>query len=171
MSETTVISYVPDPRTLFSGKSHFSRVCDALAEFVDNSIQACRDNLHSRNIHVTVDLNYYDDSPSFITIVDDGKGMTTSDIKTFATYAWAQEARGLEAAPIYNTSSISKFGVGAKEAGFFLGDRIHLLSKPRLSDGVHDKVLDFALDETEIKQRSDSTQDVSVHGNYIRIVH
>jgi hypothetical protein len=132
---------------------------------VDNSIQACRDNETSRNIEVSLELNFYDESPSFITVVDNGVGMTTDAIKTFATYAYGQEARA-DAVSSSNTSNISKFGVGAKQAGFYLGERIHLVTRPRGRDP--NQIMDFVMSEEAFQQRFEA-QDSLVYTDNINI--
>jgi hypothetical protein len=128
-------------------------VSDAIAEFVDNSIQACRDNTESRKIEVSLELS--DDSPCFITVIDDGVGMNADAIKTFATFAYGQEAR-TDAVSSSNTSNISKFGVGAKQAGFYLGDRIHVVTRPRGSDPTKNQIMDFVMSVEGFKQRHEA---------------
>jgi HSP90 family molecular chaperone len=140
----------------------FAGVSDALAEFVDNSIQACqkRKEKEKRDIQVSLDLNYLVNKDSYITICDNGQGMTVEDLTHFATYSFTREARGYapSAATTSNASNISKFGVGAKQGGFFLGDRIHVITK---SDASED-VLEISLDEQNFNDRFLKEEDVSL---------
>jgi len=71
--ETVAFDHTPHYKTICDKKSHFSRISDALAEFVDNSVQACRDNIEKRiNISfVTTKSKSIDDS-TYITIADNG---------------------------------------------------------------------------------------------------
>ena len=72
--ETIAFDHTPHYKTLCDKKSHFSRVSDALAEFVDNSIQACQDC--SEKI---IDINCYfsknkgSSTSSYVVISDNGK--------------------------------------------------------------------------------------------------
>ena len=66
-------------------------------------------------------------------IFDNGCGMDGDGLRDFATYSLDQETRGNRASAS-NKSFISKFGVGAKQAGFFLGDSIQVFTKQLNSD-------------------------------------
>ena len=127
------ITYTPHHKTLTeAGNSHFHRVVDALAEFVDNSIQAS-DNEKQRHVHVSFFLNNLD---GFLTISDNGVGMTSDTIKQFATYALDRETRSMQST---GRAGIGRFGVGAKQAGFYLGNRIRVITKCK----DNEKVMEF----------------------------
>jgi hypothetical protein len=167
------IDFQPHPHTLTeSGKSHFSSelffafrdFCfsaysiiigpvDALAEFVDNSIQACRDVRSEKRISVT----FFEEpstktSSSFLMVCDNGQGLNPSEIQQFATFSLDQETRGVAPSETdlqRDTSYISKFGVGSKQAGFYLGDRITLLTKKANKPEIHK----FSLDRSKLNSR------------------
>ena len=149
-------SFVPNYKTLVSaGHSHFSRVADALAEFIDNSIQACQGQKDIRKIDLGLDLNFHGDAESYISILDNGEGMNAKTLADFAVYGLDKESRGLNPSSEI-ASNISKFGVGAKQAGFYLGTRIHVLTTTSGSS----KILELILDKNEIEERSYNDEDV-----------
>jgi hypothetical protein len=130
-------------------------VPDAIAEFIDNSLQATQNNVERRTIQISFDLNFYSGS-SYLTICDNGRGMSESEIMRFARYCDQKE---YEDDSSQNPTNISKFGVGSKEAGFYLADRLHVLTKCQESDEVIELVLDES--EMEEKQRT-NPQNVSL---------
>jgi hypothetical protein len=174
-SNAQSFSYVPHYRTLTkSGQSHFSSlishfllfvspclaptslfigVPDAIGEFVDNSLQATQDNLLQRNIQIHLDLNFYSGS-SYLIIADDGKGMTVEELKRFARYSDAKEYSSNSQE---NPTNISMFGVGSKEAGFYLGERLHVVTN---SSQLNDKYLELVLDENEMEQKYRNEENV-----------
>lgn len=113
---------------------------DALAEFVDNSIQYHSD----RPCEISISLQLagrYSTGSSYIVISDNGRGMTVSAIKAFATFALDQRARDLTPSVGDTGRFISKFGVGAKQAGFYLGKNINIFTKSEASN----KLLNFVM--------------------------
>ena len=76
---TIEFDHTPHFNTLCDKKSHFSRVSDALAEFIDNSIQACRGKL-DRKIQVDCFLSSSSscNSRSYLVISDNGKWLCWS---------------------------------------------------------------------------------------------
>lgn len=108
---TTIVDQTPHYATLTESGRVFTRVADAIAELCDNAIQATHKNLKTMKIEVNL-IN------SFLVVTDNGIGMDEEGFQIFGTYALGQHDRGLTADCV---SSISKFGVGAKEAAFYLG--------------------------------------------------
>lgn len=156
----TGVSFNPHYGTMTeTGKSHFARSADGLSEFIDNSIQACREVKDSRTIEIGVYFNDLDNS-GYMVIADNGKGMDLKTVSEFATYALDRKTRGFE---VTDDTSISKFGVGAKQAGFYLGTRMRVVTKESGIDDVHELILD----EKEFKSRFDQGLDVYV-GNIDR---
>ena len=125
-------------------------VPDAIAEFIDNSLQATQHNSERRTIRIYLDLNFYSGS-SYLAICDNGRGMNERDIMRFARYCDPKE---YEDDAAQNPTNISRFGVGSKEAGFFLGDRLHVLTKSQELDEAIELVLDES--EMEEKQRTNA---------------
>jgi hypothetical protein len=123
--------------------------------FIDNSIEASQGNADARNIELGLDLNYNGDAESYISILDNGEGMDRDTLSDFAVYSLDKESRGLKPAN-ENASNISKFGVGAKQAGFYLGSRIHVLT----STAGSSIVLELTLDRDVIEKRFHNKEDV-----------
>jgi len=70
--ETISFDHTPHYKTLCDKKSHFTRISDSLAEFVDNSIQACS-HYDEKKININVYLSSIDNGSSFLVISDNGK--------------------------------------------------------------------------------------------------
>jgi hypothetical protein len=86
-------------------------------------------------------------------ILDNGGGMDIEDLRVFATYSLDQESRSTFSAPEKTDSTfISKFGVGAKEAGFYLGKRMRIITR-KSSKPSSKSVLDYVMDEDVYKSR------------------
>ena len=68
--ESITFDHTPHYKTLCGKQSHFSRISDAFAEFIDNSIQACKD---CRNKQICLDLVLSKNSSrSYLLISDSG---------------------------------------------------------------------------------------------------
>ena len=131
---------------------------DALCEFVDNSIQATQDpNLcPSRD----VDVHFVNDKDRGYSVIrDNGCGMTQEQLEIFARYSYSKELRNRSGsthlAEKTSVSNISKYGVGAKQAGFFLGHRLHVITKTAGSSSV----LEFMMCPDEMKERFRNNED------------
>ena len=99
-------------------------------------------------------------------IYDNGDGMDENSVINFATNSLNNEKRKIVAEKKNQTLTnqteerhvddnfLSKFGVGAKQAGFFLGDRIRLITKKRNSiDPVDQSVKEFVMDKNEMDRK------------------
>ncbi len=156
MEDQEEISFQPHYHTMtMAGNSHFLRVADALAEIIDNSIQACEGVEDIKEVHVKLFLQKYGSS-NFAVVMDNGCGMDKDTLQEFATYSLDRATRN-RATGIEKRSFISKFGVGAKQAGFFLGERIRVLTKLATDDDV---VREFVLDSLEFESRYRNNEDV-----------
>ena len=151
------ITYVPHHNTLTaSGRSHFSRIADGLAEFIDNSIQACSSDISPLQ---KIDIRFFFvGDAGYAVVSDSGKGMNLDNLKAFATYSLDQETRGFRAQGGEHTF-ISKFGVGAKQAGFFLGDRIRVITKAAAVESSSE-VMELILDRAEFEARFQAGEEV-----------
>lgn len=136
---------------------------DALAEFIDNSIQACRGVKDHRKIKITLFISTRSAFPSFMVIMDNGCGMEVKTIKEFATFSLDQETRN-NVAQENDKSFIGKFGVGAKQAGFYLGTRIKLFTKTNNESNM----LTFSLDSDDLQRRY--SEQISVYEGTVRKV-
>eukprot|EP00045_Choanoeca_perplexa_P016946 m.235683 g.235683 ORF g.235683 m.235683 type:complete len:2076 (-) comp17408_c0_seq1:166-6393(-) len=131
----------------------------ALAEFIDNSLMATR-GIKDREILIRVFKSDRHDakSPYSILIADNGTGMDLQDVSDWARYHNTYERRKDRKAPLSNpdhllhrylNSYISFFGVGAKQAGFYLGSTLRMISRKEGSD----KVLEIALSKDAYEER------------------
>ena len=138
-NSVTRIDHTPNFRTLTEGGRVFNRLADACAEFCDNSIQATRHNEVGANRTIVISLRLDKADNSYFSIIDNGIGMDEKGLQEFGTYALNQESRGNRAD---SSSFISKFGVGAKEAGFYIGNKIHVITSPKGSFDVKEMKMD-----------------------------
>ena len=97
--------------------------------------------------------------------------MNDFDLRNFATHSLDQESRQFvqgqrnsQPEPVSKTACLSKFGVGAKQAGFFLGDRLRVLTLKKqgsasLSDtaSTEKSVCEFCLDREEERRKFERT--------------
>ncbi len=160
LHEKEQLNYTPHFATLTeTGQANFSRLSDAIAEFLDNALSACSMNAGNRTIYVSVCLN--DDNINEITIRDNGQGMTREGIHAFATYFLTQAERDQTPSEMQLAESkpgqfLGKYGVGAMQAGFFIGSRIELHTKS--SSDSH--VLQFSMDERIYRERQSRGDEV-----------
>eukprot|EP01039_Chlorochromonas_danica_P002706 gene2706-2956_t len=140
------IQYEPHYKSVTEqGRHHFNRHADALAELIDNSIQFSKDVNNSM-----ISISTHQNSPSnFVVVADNGCGMDVDDIKAFATFALDRKTRNISPTDESDHHYISKFGVGAKQAGFYLGHSISIISKSASSPHV----LYFTMDESTFEDR------------------
>lgn len=128
-------------------------MADALAEFVDNAIQACCGVKPTREIKIG--LYFAAGASNYAAIFDNGCGMDVQKLQEFATYSLDQDTRNNNIRPLGSEESISMFGVGAKQAGFYLGSRIKVITKSE-----NNQVMVFELDALAFKQRSENHENV-----------
>jgi structural maintenance of chromosomes flexible hinge domain-containing protein 1 len=128
----------------------------ALAEFIDNSLQATNEE-PSRKIDIilaTERSSSKGESCKYIVVLDNGCGMDLKELQEFATYSLDQVTKGKELKS--GKSMISKFGVGAKNAGFYLGEKLCVITKKKQSTKVLELVLDKkGMDEKYREGRAD----------------
>jgi hypothetical protein len=173
--DTTIIDidFTPHYHAITNaGKSQFARIADAIAELIDNSIQACSFNKPSEKRIVNVSCfvgktvrsvsQFKSQAPTtsgnegFLCVTDNGIGMDEKGLREFAVYSLDQETRGRAPNEADKHSFISKFGVGAKQAGFFLGKSIRVLSKMASAD----KVCELYLDQSKFRERYEAEENV-----------
>uniref|UniRef100_T1ITP1 SMC hinge domain-containing protein n=1 Tax=Strigamia maritima TaxID=126957 RepID=T1ITP1_STRMM len=106
----------------------------ALAELIDNSLAATASNSGPRNIEIRLMLE--DGDKSTIFVIDNGNGMSSRQLNNWAIYRLSKFSRKgeakrsntetdddqLRAVPRSLNSEISYFGVGGKQAIFFIGN-------------------------------------------------
>ncbi|XP_038051940.1 structural maintenance of chromosomes flexible hinge domain-containing protein 1-like [Patiria miniata] len=142
----------------------------ALAELIDNSLTATSDNLGPRSIELRLFLDESGDK-SMICVIDNGKGMTSRQLNNWAIYRLSKFIRKEkkpkqneddedgrpntptnESVPRSLTSDISYFGVGGKQAIFFIGQGTRMITKPKDSRDVHE--LTISKEEFERREKN-----------------
>ncbi|KAK9820414.1 hypothetical protein WJX72_010046 [[Myrmecia] bisecta] len=167
------ISFSPHPKTLthagdyeyFAAQGHHP-FASALAELVDNALRATRNN-GSTGRRICVVLATDKTGQGLISVLDNGSGMTVPELNQWAVMNLSMEDRGLQpaagnsdargnAADRFLTSDLSFFGVGSKNAAFFMGKSIKIVTKPAASQYVHELCIVAA----ELEQRYKNSQAV-----------
>eukprot|EP00057_Strongylocentrotus_purpuratus_P019491 XP_011673965.1 PREDICTED: structural maintenance of chromosomes flexible hinge domain-containing protein 1 [Strongylocentrotus purpuratus] len=134
----------------------------AIAELIDNSLSATVNNVGPRNIEIRLYLDETGDK-SMVCVLDNGKGMTTRELNNWAIYRLSkfnrkQENNSNEDAHVPRSlnSDISFFGVGGKQAAFFIGDSVRMISKPKYSKDVHE----MTVSKEEFERREKNKEDI-----------
>ena len=155
-----------------SGEAHFSEMSHAVAELVDNSVEALVDESQARRVDVMVYLDRRDvqssgsesdGSGSFLVVFDNGCGMDEATTEDFSRYAYNKRDRGFTVPATSSVASssgvnISRYGVGATDAGLYLGNRMRLLTKTKNTDVVIELVMDSMSMHTAAKAKDWSQQ-------------
>ncbi len=84
--------------------------------------------------------------------------MSVKELKYFATHSLNHDSRDVLEKNNLNAASskkslLSKFGVGAKQAGFYLGERLRVITLQKDSVASKDAVKEFCLDELELDEK------------------
>ncbi|GLC56261.1 hypothetical protein PLESTB_001085700 [Pleodorina starrii] len=159
------ISFVPHPKTLtmagdyeyFSARGHHP-FAFALAELVDNSLRATKARPPTdagaasadkpRVITVSLIVNERG-TAGLIRVQDNGRGMTPKELGEWAVMNLSMEDRGLlpsagqraseqAGGGRYLSGDLSFFGVGSKNAAFFMGSTVKLATRQAGSEYVHE---------------------------------
>uniref|UniRef100_A0A7N8XT20 Structural maintenance of chromosomes flexible hinge domain containing 1 n=1 Tax=Mastacembelus armatus TaxID=205130 RepID=A0A7N8XT20_9TELE len=136
----------------------------ALAELVDNALSATAKNTGMRSIEIRMLFDETLGKPAVV-VLDNGCGMTSKQLKNWAVYrlskftrknsSFASQQEGyVRPDPVAHSlnSDISYFGVGGKQAVFYIGDSTRMISKAVLSPDVHELVL--SKDDFERKEKN-----------------
>ena len=154
------VSFVPHPKTMtMAGEWEYFAAGSqhpfpfAIAELIDNSLRATRGNAAARHIVVSLVTSSAADA-GVLAVWDNGCGMTLRQLSEWAVMNLTMEDRGIqpqEAARPRQTqaavsakqlcSDLSYFGVGSKNAAFFMGRSIQLISKSADNVLVHELTL------------------------------
>ncbi|XP_065609251.1 structural maintenance of chromosomes flexible hinge domain-containing protein 1 isoform X2 [Cyrtonyx montezumae] len=124
----------------------------ALAELIDNSLSATSRNTDIRSIQIKLLFDDSNGKPA-VAVIDNGRGMTSKQLNNWAVYRLSKFTRQgdfesdhsgyVRPLPVPRSlnSDISYFGVGGKQAVFFVGQSARMISKPAGSQDVHELVL------------------------------
>ncbi|KAK2886592.1 hypothetical protein Q8A73_020538 [Channa argus] len=139
----------------------------AIAELVDNSLSATAKNREMRRIEIRMFFDETLGKPAMI-VLDNGHGMTPKHLNNWAVYRLSKFIRGdskcesnqegyvrPDDVPRSLNSDISYFGVGGKQAVFYIGTSVRMISKPLGSPDVHELVLSKEEFEKKEKNKED----------------
>uniref|UniRef100_UPI0020228646 structural maintenance of chromosomes flexible hinge domain-containing protein 1 n=1 Tax=Myodes glareolus TaxID=447135 RepID=UPI0020228646 len=145
----------------------------ALAELIDNSLSATSRNVGVRKIQIKLLFDETQGKPA-VAVVDNGRGMTSKQLNNWAVYRLSKFTRQgdfesdhsgyVRPVPVPRSlnSDISYFGVGGKQAVFFVGQSARMISKPADSQDVHELVL--SKEDFEKKEKNKE----AIYSGYIR---
>ncbi|XP_034339895.1 structural maintenance of chromosomes flexible hinge domain-containing protein 1 [Arvicanthis niloticus] len=145
----------------------------ALAELIDNSLSATSRNVGVRRIQIKLLFDETQGKPA-VAVVDNGRGMTSKQLNNWAVYRLSKFTRQgdfesdhsgyVRPVPVPRSlnSDISYFGVGGKQAVFFVGQSARMISKPIDSKDVHELVL--SKEDFEKKEKNKE----AIYSGYIR---
>jgi structural maintenance of chromosomes flexible hinge domain-containing protein 1 len=151
------VSFVPHPKTMtMAGEWEYYAAGSqhpfpyAVAELIDNSLRATRSNTTSRHIVVSLVTNSHS-SEGIVSVWDNGCGMSLRQLNEWAVMNLTMEDRGMKpqgelrsretqskAITKQLCSDLSYFGVGSKNAAFFMGRNITISSKSNDNVLVHE---------------------------------
>lgn len=146
----------------------------AFAELIDNALSATSKVTGLRSIDIRLLFDESLGRPAVV-ILDNGCGMTSKQLNNWAVYRlskYTRESSSLssdnsqyirpEPVPRSLNSDISYFGVGGKQAVFYIGQSTRMITKPVGSPDVHELVL--SKEEFERKERNNE----EIYSGYIR---
>ncbi|XP_045903847.1 structural maintenance of chromosomes flexible hinge domain-containing protein 1 isoform X2 [Micropterus dolomieu] len=156
VATTENINFVPHYDTLIQGGMYEYYATEgrnslpyALAELIDNSLSATAKSTGMRTIEIRLLFDETLGKPAVI-VLDNGCGMTPKQLKNWAVYRLSKFSRKgseqeeyirPEPVPRSLNSDISYFGVGGKQAVFYIGDSTRMISKSVGTPDVHELVL------------------------------
>lgn len=134
----------------------------ALAELVDNALAAVSNNTGRKIIEV----RYFGGANPSLHVLDNGCGMDSETLQSDLRYKAPKKSRINQATlnsaektsvdetvhPLYINSNISKFGAGMKQAIFYLGVQVYIMTKTAKSRHVSEVHLSEKLMEDKEKQ-------------------
>ncbi|XP_054478573.1 structural maintenance of chromosomes flexible hinge domain-containing protein 1 [Anoplopoma fimbria] len=139
----------------------------AFAELIDNSLSATARNTGVRTIEIRMVFDETLGKPTVI-VLDNGCGMTSKQLKNWAVYRLSKFTREdvtvggqqegyVRPNPVRRSlnSDISYFGVGGKQAVFYIGDSTRMITKPVGSPDVHELLLSKEEFERREKEKKD----------------
>lgn len=137
----------------------------ALADLVDNALSATAKNTGARTIEIRMLFEENQGKPAVI-VLDNGCGMTSKQLNNWAVYKlskFTRDSKSEDGGYIRPDSSfrslnsdISYFGVGGKQAAFYIGKSTRMISKSLNSPDVHELVLSKSLFENNERNKEET---------------
>lgn len=154
----------------------------ALAEFIDNSLRATRNNApNPRDITISLlTTGTGAAKKGLVCIQDNGCGMTKYELNDWAVMNYSMEERGAQpqepesegrgrapapAAGRFLTGDLSFFGVGSKNAAFFMGASVKVATRKAGERYVHELSLDASDLESRYRNHEAVYEEDMVHRN------
>ncbi|KAJ8376703.1 hypothetical protein SKAU_G00072830 [Synaphobranchus kaupii] len=139
----------------------------AFAELIDNALSATSNNDGVRKIDIRLMFDESQGKPAVV-VLDNGSGMTSKQLNNWAVYRlskFTRESSEFESdhmgyvrpAPVPRSlnSDISYFGVGGKQAVFYIGQSTRMITKPAGAMDVHELLLSKEEFEKKEKNKED----------------
>ncbi|KAM3836197.1 structural maintenance of chromosomes flexible hinge domain-containing protein 1-like [Diretmus argenteus] len=139
----------------------------ALAELIDNALSATARNKGVRAIEIRLLFDETLGKPAVI-VLDNGCGMTSKQLNNWAVYRLSKFTRESNTfasnqksyvrpdhVPRSLNSDISYFGVGGKQAGFYIGESTRMITKPMGFPDVHELIISKEEFERKEKNKED----------------
>lgn len=146
----------------------------AFAELIDNALSATRRNTGIRRIEIRLLFDEAQGGPAVV-VMDNGCGMTSKQLNNWAVYrlskfirengTFQREEAGYEQpdpVPRSLNSDISYFGVGGKQAVFYIGQSVRMISKSASSPDVHE----FIMSKEDFEHKERNKEDI--YSGFIR---
>ncbi|ROL42214.1 Structural maintenance of chromosomes flexible hinge domain-containing protein 1 [Anabarilius grahami] len=146
----------------------------AFAELIDNALSATAKNTGIRRIEIRLLFDESQGGPAVV-VMDNGCGMTSKQLNNWAVYRLSKfirendmfhsEKPGYERpspVPRSLNSDISYFGVGGKQAVFYIGQSVRMISKPAGSPDVHE----FVMSKEDFERKELNREDI--YSGFIR---
>ncbi|XP_014770922.1 structural maintenance of chromosomes flexible hinge domain-containing protein 1 isoform X1 [Octopus bimaculoides] len=150
----------------------------AFAELIDNALTATANNNADRNIEIRLHFDEGNPNRNCIFVLDNGKGMTPRQLNNWAIYRLSKFIRKDKRRrnsvdrddnsavryepPRSLNSDISYFGVGGKQAIFYIGNATKMITRPAGSKDIHE--LTISKDDFEKKEKNNE----SIYSGFIR---
>ncbi|XP_017327848.1 structural maintenance of chromosomes flexible hinge domain-containing protein 1 isoform X1 [Ictalurus punctatus] len=169
------INYVPHFHTIVqSGQYEYyasegqKALPYAFAELIDNALSATAHNPETRSIDIRLFFDESQGGPAVV-VMDNGRGMTSKELNNWAVYRLSKFNRDdrtfrsdksgyvrPSAVPRSLNSDISYFGVGGKQAVFYIGQSVRIISKPGGSPDVHE----FVMSKEDFEQKEKNNKEI-----------
>uniref|UniRef100_A0A673GZ20 Structural maintenance of chromosomes flexible hinge domain-containing protein 1-like n=1 Tax=Sinocyclocheilus rhinocerous TaxID=307959 RepID=A0A673GZ20_9TELE len=139
----------------------------AFAELIDNALSATARNTGIRRIEIRLLFDESQGRPAVV-VMDNGCGMTSKQLNNWAVYRLSKfirensiksEETGYvrpDPVPRSLNSDISYFGVGGKQAVFYIGQSVRMISKPAGSPDVHE----FVMSKEDFERKEMNREDI-----------
>ncbi|XP_059374115.1 structural maintenance of chromosomes flexible hinge domain-containing protein 1-like isoform X2 [Carassius carassius] len=139
----------------------------AFAELIDNALSATAKNTGIRRIEIRLMFDESQGGPAVV-VMDNGCGMTSKQLNNWAVYRLSkfirengtksEESGYVRPDPVPRSlnSDISYFGVGGKQAVFYIGHSVRMISKPAGSPDVHE----FVMSKEDFERKEVNKKDI-----------